>query len=298
MLSPKTIFRSTRPFSLTASIIPILFGTILAIEKTSLSWGMFVATLVGALCMQCGTNLVNDYFDYVKGADQPGSLSPSGVIDRKEMTPRQVYITGLVFFLIATIIGIVLYVQTGPVILYIGIPALLIGYFYTASRFALAYNGLGELASGTTLGVLAIIGAYYVQTATVSGELILVSLPNAFLIMAILHANNLRDIDTDPLIHKITIAGLLGKTGARVEYYVLMFGAYLILALLVIFHALPLWSLLAFLTFPIAYKAVAIATKTWDPAELNKALGLTAMLHLSFGLLLSIGTWIGLYFFS
>ncbi|MCQ6266368.1 1,4-dihydroxy-2-naphthoate octaprenyltransferase [Fictibacillus sp. WQ 8-8] len=294
MISPKTILASTRPFSLTASIIPVLFGTILAMKWTEINWGIFLLTLAGAIFMQCGTNLVNDYFDYKKGADQPGSLSPSGVIDRKEMTPVQVHITGLIFFALGSIIGLILASLTGSFILYIGIPSLLIGYFYTATRYALAYNGFGEFASGTTLGVLAVIGSYYVQTLTVHWETVLISLPNAFLIMAILHANNLRDIDTDKLINKITIAGLIGKKGARIEYYILMLGTYIILLLLVIASLLPAWSLIAIVSLPIALKAVGIAARTWEPKELNKALGLTAMLHLGFGLLLCIGTFIGI----
>lgn len=294
MISPKTLLASTRPFSLTASIIPVFFGTILAMQWTDINWGIFLLTLLGAVFMQCGTNLVNDYFDHVKGADQPGSLSPSGVIDKGQMTPRQVHVAGIVFFILGSIIGLILANLTGSFILYIGIPSLLIGYFYTATRFALAYNGFGELASGTTLGVLAVVGSYYVQTLTVPWEVVLLSLPNAFLIMAILHANNLRDIETDKLINKTTIAGLIGKTGARIEYYFLMLGTYLLLLILVGVSLLPAWSLIAFISLPIALKAVKICAQTWDPKELNKALGLTAMLHLGFGLLLCIGTFIGI----
>ncbi|SDM85967.1 1,4-dihydroxy-2-naphthoate prenyltransferase [Fictibacillus solisalsi] len=294
MISPKVILASTRPFSLTAAIIPVLFGTILALQSTSINWGLFLLTLLGAVFMQCGTNLVNDYYDHVKGADQPGSLSPSGVIDRGEMTPKQVHITGLIFFALGSIIGLVLAGLTGRFILYIGIPSLLIGYFYTATRYALAYNGFGEFASGTTLGVLAVIGSFYVQTLTVGWNTVMMALPNAFLIMAILQANNLRDIDSDKLINKITVAGLLGRTGARIEYLILMIGAYVLLLILVAISLLPSWSLLAFLSLPVAIKALSISLRTWDPKELNTTLGLTAMLHLGFGILLCIGTLIGI----
>jgi 1,4-dihydroxy-2-naphthoate octaprenyltransferase len=296
MLHPKVIFASTRPFSLTASIIPVLFGTILASQWTDINYYVFLLTLLGAVSLQCGTNLVNDYFDHKKGADLPGSLSPSGVIDRGEMTPKQVYITGLVFFGISIVSGLYLTALTGPIVLYLGIPSLLVGYFYTATRFALAYNGLGEIASGSTLGVLAVVGSYYTQTQMLSGEITLAALPNAFLVMAILHANNLRDLETDKKINKITIAGLIGKKWSRLEYYVLMIGPYIILSLLIVNSLLPFWSILALLTLPVALKAIKIAASTWEPVKLNGALGLTALLHLSFGVLLCIGTLVGIQF--
>jgi 1,4-dihydroxy-2-naphthoate polyprenyltransferase len=294
MIHPKVIFASIRPFSLTASVIPVLFGTILALQWTSINWTTFLLTLLGALFLQCGTNLVNDYFDHVKGADIPGSLSPSGVIDRKEMTPRQVYITGLIFFSLSIIIGLILTAITGPVVLYFGIPSLLVGYFYTATRYALAYNGLGEIASGSTLGILAVVGSFYTQTLNLNAEVFLAAIPNAMLVMAILHANNLRDFDTDKQIGKTTIAGLIGRKASRIEYYVLMLGTYVSLIALVLLNILPVWSLIAAITLPIALKGLKIAVSTWEAKQLNKALGLTAMLHMAFGILLCVGTLTGI----
>jgi 1,4-dihydroxy-2-naphthoate polyprenyltransferase len=294
MIHPKVIFASTRPFSLTASVIPVIFGTILAFQWTSINWTTFLLTLFGAVFLQCGTNLVNDYFDHVKGADIPGSLSPSGVIERKEMTPRQVYITGLIFFSLSIILGLILTALTGPVVLYIGIPSLLVGYFYTATRYALAYNGLGEVASGSTLGILAVVGSFYTQTLNLNLEVFLAAIPNALLVMAILHANNLRDFDTDKQIGKTTIAGLIGRKASRIEYYILMLGTYVSLIALVLLNILPAWSLIAAITLPIALKGLQIAISTWEAKQLNKALGLTAMLHMAFGILLCIGTLTGI----
>ncbi|MBY6035385.1 1,4-dihydroxy-2-naphthoate octaprenyltransferase [Fictibacillus nanhaiensis] len=295
MIHPKVIFASTRPISLTASVIPVLFGTILALQWTDMNWTTFLLTLFGAVFLQCGTNLVNDYFDHVKGADLEGSLSPSGVIDRKEMTPRQVYVTGIIFFSISIIIGLILTALTGPVVLYIGIPSLLVGYFYTATRYALAYNALGEVASGSTLGILAVVGSFYTQTLNVNSEVFLAAIPNALLVMAILHANNLRDFDTDKQIGKTTIAGLIGRNASQIEYFILLLGTYISLIGLVLLDILPVWSLIAFITLPIAIKALKIAVSTWEPKQLNKVLGLTALLHLSFGVLLCIGTVTGIF---
>lgn len=294
MLHPKVIYASVRPISLTASIIPVLFGTILALQWTNIHWTAFILTLLGALFLQCGTNLVNDYFDHVKGADIPGSLSPSGVIDRKEMTPRQVYATGLIFFSLSIIIGLILTALTGPVVLFIGIPSLLVGYFYTATRYALAYNGLGEVASGSTLGILAVVGSFYTQTLSINTEIFLAAIPNALLVMAILHANNLRDFDTDKQIGKTTVAGLIGRKASRVEFSILMIGTYVSLTALVLLNILPAWSLIAAITLPVAIKGLKITVSTWDAKQLNQVLGLTALLHLSFGVLLCIGTLTGI----
>ncbi|GGB49628.1 1,4-dihydroxy-2-naphthoate octaprenyltransferase [Fictibacillus barbaricus] len=294
MIHPKVIYASVRPISLTASIIPVLFGTILALQWTNIHWTAFILTLLGALFLQCGTNLVNDYFDHVKGADIPGSLSPSGVIDRKEMTPRQVYVTGLIFFSLSIIVGLILTALTGPVVLFIGIPSLLVGYFYTATRYALAYNGLGEVASGSTLGILAVVGSFYTQTLSINNEIFLAAIPNALLVMAILHANNLRDFETDKQIGKTTVAGLIGRKASRVEFYILMIGTYVSLTALVLLNILPSWSLIAAITLPLAIKGLKIAVSTWEAKQLNQVLGLTALLHLSFGVLLCIGTLTGI----
>jgi 1,4-dihydroxy-2-naphthoate polyprenyltransferase len=264
------------------------------LQWTSINWTTFLLTIIGAVFLQCGTNLVNDYFDHIKGADIPGSLSPSGVIDRGEMTPRQVYVTGMIFFALSIIAGLILTAITGPVVLYIGIPSLLVGYFYTATRYALAYNGLGEIASGSTLGILAVVGSFYTQTLNLNTEIFLAAIPNALLIMAILHANNLRDFDTDKQIGKTTVAGIIGRKASRVEYYILMLGAYVSLITLILLHILPVWSLLAAITLPIALKGLKIAVSTWEAKQLNVALGLTAMLHLAFGILLCAGTLTGI----
>ncbi|WNB93334.1 1,4-dihydroxy-2-naphthoate octaprenyltransferase [Bacillus sp. NEB1478] len=294
MIHPKILIASTRPISLTASVIPVLFGTILALQWTGINWITFLLTLAGALFLQCGTNLINDYFDHVKGADTAGSLSPSGVIDRKEMTPRQVYITGLIFFALSIMIGLILTALTGPMVLLLGIPSLFVGYFYTATRYALAYNGLGEVASGSTLGILAVVGAFYTQTLNLNAEIFLAAIPNALLVMSILHANNLRDFDTDKQIGKTTVAGLIGRKASRIEYYILMLGTYVSLFALVLMDILPVWSLIAAITLPIALKGLKIAVSTWEAKQLNKVLGLTALLHMAFGILLCIGTLTGI----
>ena len=116
----------------------------------------------------------------------------------------------------------------------------LVAVTYTAGPFPLAYNGLGELAAGVFMGPLIVVGAYYVMSrGQVAPDLWLISLPVALMVAAILHANNLRDLEADRAVNKRTLAVLLGRGAARVEYMLLVGGAYVALGGLVVFGAVP-----------------------------------------------------------
>ena len=134
MTAIRTWFGALRPFSFTASVIPVLVGTAIAAEQ-EFHWGLFLLALFGSVAIHAGTNLANDYFDHVKGTDTPDSLGPSGVIQRGLLTPRQVLTGGIVAFAIGGAIGIVLTVQVGWPVLALGVASVLAGYFYTASPF-------------------------------------------------------------------------------------------------------------------------------------------------------------------
>ena len=101
----KLWWRATRPFSFTASMTPVLLGLIIAAFDGKFDFVLATLTLVGAVTIHAGTNLVNDYYDHVKGADRPDSLGPSGVIQRGDLTPRQVLIGGIGLFTVGSLMG-------------------------------------------------------------------------------------------------------------------------------------------------------------------------------------------------
>lgn len=286
---------AARPWSYPAAIVPIGLGTVIAAADGYFNFWLFALTLVGGVAMQAGANLVNDYFDYVQGADAKralGNVGIGGAIQRGEMRPAQVLALGLGCFALAALIGLYLVSVSGPWLLWIGLFGLLIGFFYTAGPFALAYIGLGELAVFLAMGPLMVIGAYYVQTGAVTWPVLLASLPVGFLVSAILHANNLRDLDDDRAAGKRTLATLLGRAGANVEMYLLIAGAYVTALIAVLAGAAPAWTIIAAVTLPAAWKVARRVSAETEPRGLQAVLRQTAQLHLYFGVLLILG-WLG-----
>lgn len=285
----KTWWWAMRPWSYTAAIIPVLLGAAIAASQGHLQLGLLALTLVGSVAIQAGTNLVNDYYDFRKGADGPAAIGIGGAIQRGDLTPRQVLLGGLVAFGLGAAIGLYLVSVTGPFIFWLGLLSVLCGYFYTAGPFALAYVGLGEIAVFLFMGPVIVVGSYYVQAGTVTPAVVLASLPVGFLVAAILHANNLRDLESDRKIGKRTLATLLGRAGARVEYYLLIGGTYLSLLLMVATGIAPWLTLACLVTLPLAVRLVRIAARESEAPALQPVLRQTAKLHLQFGGLLVLG---------
>src|SRR5579862_2032192 len=206
--------QAIRAPSLSAAAIPVLLGVAIAARAGFFSLGRMVLALVGAIAIQAGTNLINDYYDYRSGADSEQSLGPSLVIQRGLLTPEQVWRGGIVAFAIGAAIGLVLVAMCGWPILALGIPSVAAGYFYTASPVSLAYVALGELTVFVFMGPTIVLGAYYVMALTFSWSALWASVALGFLVAGILHANNLRDIETDGLHGKHTLATILGRDGA------------------------------------------------------------------------------------
>jgi 1,4-dihydroxy-2-naphthoate octaprenyltransferase len=179
--------------------------------------------------------------------------------------------------------------MTGPALLWLGLASVAAGFFYTAAPVSLAYIGLGEVTVFIFMGPVMVLGAYYVQTEQWAWEPFIVSLPVAFLVTSILHANNLRDIESDRKHGKRTIATVIGRRWANVEFYVLIGAAYVTLIAAVVTGMAPWLALVALLTVPMAWKAVRLAATTTSPRRLNYVLAGTAMLHMRFGMLLAAG---------
>ena len=281
-------YRATRPFSFTASVIPVLVGSLLAFQR-EVHLVRFALALAGAVLIHAGTNLVNDYFDHVKGADGPHSLGPSGVIQRELLTPRAVLLGGIICFALGSVIGLALVAMTGMPLLWLGLASVAAGFFYTAAPVSLAYVGLGEVTVFLFMGPVIVMGAHYVQVEEWSRTAFLVSLPVAFLVTGILHANNMRDIEDDRRTGKRTIATIIGRRWANREYYALVGAAYVALVAMVVAGVAPWTSLVALATLPAAVKAVRLAATTTSPRRLNFVLRDTALLHRNFGALLALG---------
>ncbi len=173
--------------------------------------------------------------------------------------------------------------------LWIGLGGVLVVILYTAGPLPLAYIGLGEIAVFIFMGPLMVLGTYYVLARQVSVTPLLAALPIAFLVAAILHANNLRDLEADRAAKKRTLAVLFGRRFARIEYVVLLGGAYLSLIVLVAAGRIPWLCLVALVTLQESRRLLELAMSTEDTLTLHQVQGRTARLHRDFGFSMVIG---------
>jgi 1,4-dihydroxy-2-naphthoate polyprenyltransferase len=264
-------------------------GTALAFRDASFRPLPALAALLGAFLLQIGVNLANDYFDHVKGVDQPDRKGPIRVTQAGLIAPGQVRAAMIFTLILAALIGVYLIWIGGWPIVAIGVASILAALAYSGGPFPLASHGLGDLFVFIFFGLCAVCGTYYVQALKLTPLVILCAVPTGLLITAILVVNNLRDIDSDRRAGKRTLAVMLGESGARIEYAVLFSIAYLIPLVLVLMGELSLWGLLPLLTLPLgAYLVRKIYGPNQGP-RMNKTLADTAQLALIFSLLFSIG---------
>ncbi|MFW6074541.1 MAG: 1,4-dihydroxy-2-naphthoate octaprenyltransferase [Chloroflexota bacterium] len=287
---PETVYNwymATRPFSFTASIVPALVGTLLAAHDGEFSILLFVLVILGAVLVHAGSNLVNDYYDHIKGADAPHQLGRGGMIQRGLISPRGILIFGLILFGVATAIGLLIVYLVGWPVLLFALPSLAAAYFYTGGPKPLGYVALGEVTVFIFMGPVLVLGSYYVQTGTVTWPAFLISIPIGLLVTAILQANNIRDIADDAAAGKRTLATFIGRDWAVREYIALVVSAYVIIGATSLVGLLPLGVLVVFLTLPKAVEVVRTVRLRQEGRALNTALRKTAGLHLQFGGLLA-----------
>jgi len=170
-----------------------------------------------------------------------------------------------------------------------GLASVAAGYFYTASPFSLAYRGLGEVVVFVFMGPVIVMGAYYVQTEAWAWEPFIASLPVGLLVAAILHANNVRDIENDRRNNKWTLAALAGRPLADYEFVALMLTAYAVVVAMALAGAAPWPVLITLVSLPIAVRIVRLESQTQSARGLNAVLAQTAGLHMLFGILLALG---------
>jgi 1,4-dihydroxy-2-naphthoate polyprenyltransferase len=290
-------YHALRPFSYPASIIPVLVGTVVAWQDGYVNWLLFLFALFGSVAIQAGTNLANEYFDYTQGVDKADSLGPAGVILEGKIKPRQVLLSATGAFVLGTILGLYIVSQVGFVILAIGLVSVLAAWFYTAKPLSLGYRGLGEPEVFLFMGPITVMASYYVQARSFAWTPLLISLPVGLLVMAILHANNMRDVVQDKERGRITWAVLAcrfwgmkrGKNFSRWIYSAMLVGAYIILIGLVAGGTAPIFTLLTFLTIPQSYSLIRFVASGVEGRPLSGAVRGTARLHMTFGITLTFG---------
>lgn len=287
---------ASRPRTLTAAAAPVFLGTGLAAGRGVFALYPALAALLGALLIQIGTNLANDYYDHVRGGDTEDRVGPLRVTQAGLIPPTTVRNATYLVLGMALLLGIYLVWVGGVPVVIIGVASLICAVAYTGGPFPLAYHGLGDLFVFLFFGLVAVGGSYWVQALDFGPEVLLAGAGMGALNTAILVVNNLRDLETDARAGKRTLAVRLGHDGTKFEFLflsVMGFGAPLVG---MIFYGWSPWVLLslgALLPLIRPLRKVAEYRPGDDPRSLISPLGGTAQAAGLYGLLLGLGLALG-----
>jgi 1,4-dihydroxy-2-naphthoate octaprenyltransferase len=274
--------------TLTAAVAPVLVGTAAAAHRGQFHPAWALGALVVSLSIQIGTNIYNDVLDFLRGADTVSRLGPVRATQSGLLTPKQGIAGAYVCFGLAGLVGLTFAARYGWPVLAAGLLAVASALGYTGGPWPIGYHGLGELFVFLFFGVLAVVGTAYVQIGSVGALAVAASVPVGLLATAILVVNNLRDLDSDRLAGKRTLAVRIGADGTRVLYLCCLIGAALAPAVMRNLGWVGGWFWLPWLTAPLGGVLVRAVWRASTPAALNQALRKTAELHLLFGLLLAV----------
>lgn len=277
---------AARPKTLIAGISPALIGATLAISEGYFDPILFLFTLFTGICIQIGTNLSNDYFDFIKGADTSARKGFMRVTQAGLVTPSTMKRAIIATFAIAFLCGCYLIFQGGIGVAVMLALYILLSVLYTAGPYPLAYLGLGDLLVLFLYGPAAVLITYYLQTGYLSKEAFLAGLSPGALSMAILIVNNVRDIEEDRAANKKTLPARFGKTFGKAQF---IFALLLALVPCAFFYSTHPFSLLSLLILLPALPLMYTMIKNQDLRQLNQLFGKTAQLLWLFTLLFCIG---------
>jgi 1,4-dihydroxy-2-naphthoate octaprenyltransferase len=287
-------WHGARPRTLGASVAPVLVG--IAAAGRAVAWRS-VAALVVAVALQVGANYANDYQDGVRGVDTDRRAGPTRLVASGLASPRAVLAAAAACIGVAGVAGLALALATSLWLVPLGAAAMAALWLYSGGPRPYAGLGLGELSVFVFFGLMATAGTAYVNAERVSEAAWWASVPMGLLIVAILEANNVRDIRTDAAAGKRTLAVRIGDRAARRLYRALVVGAYAAVVAGVLVgiaapgHGLPEWALLALASWPLAIRPMERIGSA-EGAALVPVLVDTSLLTVAFGALLALGLWI------
>lgn len=285
-------WHGARPRTLGAGLVPVVVGTAAAGE---IVWWRFVAALVVAAGLQVGVNLANDYFDGVKGVDTHERMGPPRLTATGAASPRAVFLAALVSVAVAGLAGLALALATEPLlILIVGTLAIAATFLYSGGPRPYAGLGLGEVMVFVFFGLAATCGTTFVMVETVTSDSWWAGAVMGLLAVAILEANNLRDIPTDAASGKRTLAVRIGDRATRALYGTLMTGAFITIVVGVLAGlvnegvGLTQWGLFGLTAWPLVIRPLEVV-RTATGRDLIPVLVGTAATHAACGLLMAAG---------
>ncbi len=294
---------AARPATLPAALAGVAVGLGAALGVgAAFRLDTAIGCVLVALLLQVVANFANDLSDFRRGADSPDRQGPVRVAAAGLVTERQLEVAIALTVGVAGIVGLWLALVGGPVLIALGGLAVVAALAYTGGPWPYGYRGLGEVFVFIFFGLVAVIGTAYLQAGRLEAVFLAAAIPVGALTTAILVVNNLRDITTDTVAGKRTLAVMLGARATQVEYALLLAGAYLVPIGLVALWIVagegpnggtsalaPLALLLPLLSLPLARPLVRVVRTFREPQELNLVLKGTARLALAFSLLFALG---------
>ncbi|TDD91035.1 1,4-dihydroxy-2-naphthoate polyprenyltransferase [Actinomadura rubrisoli] len=275
----------SRPRTLPTSLVPVVVGTGVAIGEGHAVWWRALLAAFVALVLQIGVNYSNDYSDGVRGTDEE-RVGPLRLVGSKVAPPKQVLGAALGSFLAAAVAGLALAAATTWWLLLVGAFAILAAWFYTGGKTPYGYRALGEVSVFVFFGLVAVVGTTYVQVEGLPWEAWVAAVPIGLLACGLLVANNLRDIPTDRVSGKRTLAVLLGDRWTRIMYAACV--ALPFMAVLVLAAPHP-WALIALLAAPLSVPPTQKVLNGAAGPALIPVLGETGRLQIAYGALLAVG---------
>lgn len=285
MADPRKWLAGTRPRTLPAAVVPVLIGSGVALGYARFSWWRAGLALVVALALQVGVNFANDYSDGIRGSDEQ-RVGPVRLVAAGLAPPRQVRAAAFGCFFLAGAAGLALAAVTSWWLVAVGAACIAAAWFYTGGPKPYGYSGLGEVFVFLCFGVVAVAGTAYVQMNALSWLGLAASVPAGLLACALLMVNNLRDIGTDTVAGKRTLAVMLGDARSRQGYVLTLLVPFGVAALLAFFRP---FTLLTALALPLARLPIRSVRAGASGPALIRALGQTGRLQLAFGIAFTIG---------
>jgi 1,4-dihydroxy-2-naphthoate polyprenyltransferase len=295
--SAKLMWKMTRPHTLTATFAPVILGTVAALYETGINWLLFSAMMLACLSLQIATNLFNEYYDFKRGLDTADSVGIGGGIVRHGLKPKNVLTAAFLLYGLAAFIGVYICMNSSWWLAIIGLFGMAVGYLYTGGPIPIAYTPFGELFSGLLMGTFFVLIAFFIQTNTITIEIILISVPIGILVGAVNMSNNIRDVEEDTKGGRKTLAILLGREKAVAALAIAFLVSYMWIVAIVLMGYVSPWALVMFLGLKKPISAIQGFQKgAKEPRYMRVAMKSTAMTNTIFGILLSAGLLISYLF--
>ncbi len=283
-------WRLMRPHTLTASFVPVLIGTSLAFSAVGhINPFVFMAMMAACVLIQGATNVFNEYYDYKRGLDTRESVGIGGVIVRDGFAAKTVFYAAIILLVIALLLGIFICFKSSWLVALVGAVCMLAGYLYSGGPRPIAYTPFGEITAGVFMGSIIVLLSFFIQTGMVDYKTVLLSVPSAVLIGAILMSNNIRDLDGDKKNGRRTLAIILGKDRAVKFLSGMFIFSYAWVVFLVLATIAAPWLLIVLASIPKAIEGIRGFHDKTLPLEMMPAMKSVAQMNTFFGLLLVAG---------